>query len=125
MPKTLFAQLTEAIRAKDPQATRGLLERAAKQSADVLAAGDRQQLSEFCGSLALVALDTEGFALSAELRELRGYLSALVQLTRAALDRSAGLVSNMHIQRQHHRADVATDAAKSTRLERAGRSTPG
>jgi len=86
MPTTLFDQLTDAFRAKDPQTSRGLLERAAKQSADAMASGDQQRLTEFCGSLALVHLDTDGFELTPELRELRGYLAALVQLTRAALD---------------------------------------
>lgn len=91
MPATLFDQLTDAFRTDDPQTTRGLLERAAKESADALASGDRARLAEFCDGLAAVGLDTEALGLTPEQRELRGYLAALAQLARAALERASDL----------------------------------
>ena len=91
MPATLFDQLTAAFRSQETRTTRGLLERAAKQSADVIASGDHARLTVFCAGLALVHIDTESFELTPELLELRGYLAALVQLTRAALERADDL----------------------------------
>jgi len=90
MASTLVSQLTEAFRSGDPQAASGLLGRAAKHAADLMAAADAGATREFCEGLDRIFGQAQQLELSPELAELHAHLGALVQLTRAALQRTEG-----------------------------------
>ena len=91
MGESLFKLLSEAFGSRETEIARGLLERAAKQAADVLALGDRERLAAFAGALGVVHADTATLEPTPELHELRGCLAALIELTRATLDRAEDL----------------------------------
>lgn len=91
MGESLFKLLSDAFGSRETEIVRGLLERAAKQAADVLASGDRERLAAFAGALGVVHADTASLDPTPERHELRGCLAALIELTRATLDRAEDL----------------------------------
>jgi len=91
MAKALHEDIEQAFRSADPHAARDALAWAANRAAELMAEANRQKLTDFWKKLAAVHHQTERLDLTPELREQRGYLYALVQLSRAVRDQSDDL----------------------------------
>lgn len=93
MATTLFEDISQAFRSADPEAESDALAWAANRAADLMAEANRQKLTELWKGLAAVHHEAQRADLTPELREQRGYLAAIVHLSRAVRDQCDDLLA--------------------------------
>jgi len=88
MPSRLVEDVLEAFRTQGARQARDALGQVVNRAARVIAEGNRRRLTELWKELARAHYEVQALDLNPELREKRGYLEAIVHLTRAVRDLS-------------------------------------
>jgi len=91
MATTLSDDALQAFRSGDRNLAQDALGHVVNRAARLMAEANRQRLTEFWKDLAAAHYEAEGMELAPELREERGYLEAVVHLTKAVRDLSDDL----------------------------------
>ena len=117
METSLFEEITRAFRRGDARAADTALVWTLNRVSGLLAEGNRQRLTQLWKDLAGVHYDSERLDLTPELREHRGYLAALVDVTKAVRDLSDDLEAIEKVKKCIHGAKILAIIAKEGTIQ--------
>jgi hypothetical protein len=113
----LCEDISEAFRAGNAKALSDLLVFAVNRAADRMAEANRQRLTELWRDFAAVHYATERLELTPELREHRGYLAALVDVTKAVRDLSDDLEAIEKVKKCVHGPGILAIIAREGTIQ--------